>query len=79
MTQIHPFPNGNGRHARIATDLYLARHFGHDPVAWAHGFDFRADKERRSAYIMALRAADGGNYGQLLEFVGQAAGNRGGD
>ncbi|MCY4046655.1 MAG: mobile mystery protein B [Candidatus Dadabacteria bacterium] len=70
LTQIHPFPNGNGRHARIATDLYLERHFGHDPIAWMPGFDFQADNERRKSYIAALRAADGGDYGLLLRFVG---------
>ncbi len=74
MVQIHPFPNGNGRHARIAADLYLERHFGHDEIEWTHGFDLKADNERRSAYIAALRAADGGDYAPLLAFVdaGQA-------
>ena len=71
MTQIHPFPNGNGRHARIAADLYLQRHFAHEPIAWTHGFDLQADNERRRTYIAALRAADGGNYAPLLQFVGQ--------
>lgn len=70
LTQIHPFPNGNGRHARIATDLYLERHFGHDPIAWMPGFDFQADNERRKSYIAALRAADGGDYELFLRFVG---------
>lgn len=67
MVQIHPFPNGNGRHARIATDLYLEWHFGHASIEWAHGFNLQADNERRSAYIAALRAADGGDHKSLLE------------
>lgn len=25
LVSIHPFPNGNGRHARLATDLLLLR------------------------------------------------------
>ncbi|MCY4034923.1 MAG: mobile mystery protein B [Hyphomicrobiales bacterium] len=70
MVQIHPFPNGNGRHARIATDLYLERHFGHAPIEWAHGFNIQTNNKRRNAYITALRAADGGDYEPLLEFVG---------
>ena len=71
MTRIHPFPNGNGRHGRIATDLYLERHFGHAPIAWAHGFDLRADREKRVMYIAALRAADKEEYAPLLDFVGR--------
>ncbi len=70
MVQIHPFPNGNGRHARIAADLYLEHHFGHDPIEWTHGFDLQADNERRNAYIAALRNADAGEFDPLLEFVG---------
>ena len=70
MVQIHPFPNGNGRHARIAADLYLERYFGHEPIEWTHGFDLQLDNARRTAYIAALRAADGGDYEPLLEFVG---------
>ncbi|WP_282610837.1 mobile mystery protein B [Pelagibius sp. Alg239-R121] len=70
MVQIHPFPNGNGRHARIAADLYLERHFGHTPIEWTHGFDLQTDNERRNAYIAALRAADGGKFDPILELVG---------
>ncbi|MGM0563223.1 MAG: mobile mystery protein B [Pseudomonadota bacterium] len=70
MVQIHLFPNGNGRHARIATDILLEEIYDHPPVAWASGFDLQADNDRRNAYIAALRAADGGEFGPLLEFVG---------
>jgi fido (protein-threonine AMPylation protein) len=70
MVQIHPFPNGNGRHARIATDVYLEKHFGHPPIEWASGFDLQADNNRRNAYIAALRAADARDFDPLLAFVG---------
>lgn len=70
MVQIHPFPNGNGRHARIAADIMLEEIYKHPPVAWASGFDLQADNERRDAYIAALRAADAGDIGPLLAFVG---------
>lgn len=69
MVQIHPFPNGNGRHARIATDIYLSDYFGHAPIEWASGFDLQADNARREAYIAALRAADAGDFDPLLRFV----------
>ena len=69
MVQIHPFPNGNGRHARIATDIYLSDYFDHAPIEWASGFDLQADNDRREAYIAALRSADAGDFDPLLIFV----------
>ena len=72
MVQIHPFANGNGRHARIAADILLREVYHHVPIVWASGFDLLADTERRSAYIGALRAADRGEIGPLLVFVGAA-------
>jgi Fic-DOC domain mobile mystery protein B len=70
MVQIHPFPNGNGRHARVAADILLEEIYDHPPIEWASGFDLQADNERRNAYIAALRAADRGDSGLLLAFVG---------
>ena len=70
MVLIHPFPNGNGRHARFAADILLTEISDHPPVEWASGFDLQADNERRNAYIAALRAADRGDFGLLLAFVG---------
>lgn len=70
LVQIHPFPNGNGRHARIATDVFLEDYYDHKPIAWASGFDLQADNARRTAYIAALRAADGEDFAALLAFVG---------
>lgn len=70
MVQIHPFPNGNGRHARIAADILLEHAYAHPPIAWAGGLDLQVHNARREAYIAALRAADVGDYGLLLAFVG---------
>lgn len=72
MVWIHPFPNGNGRHTRIAADVFLTDYFGHPPIEWAGGFDLQADNERRDAYLIALRAADAGEFDPLLEFVGSS-------
>ena len=72
LVQIHPFANGNGRHARIAADIMLEDHYGHPPIAWASGFDLQADNERRRDYIAALRAADGHDFAALFAFVGAA-------
>ena len=70
MVQIHPFPNGNGRHARIAADIFLERYFDHPAIDWASGSDLQAHNARRDAYIEALRSADRGEFDPLLEFVG---------
>ena len=70
MVRIHPFPNGNGRHARIAADVMLEDYYDHPPIEWASGYDLQADNERRKAYIAALRAADKGDFEPLLIFVG---------
>lgn len=70
LVQIHPFPNGNGRHARIAADVYLEECFGHGPVDWTAGYSLQSMNERRAQYIDALRAADAGDFGPLLAFVG---------
>lgn len=69
LVQIHLFPNGNGRHARIATDIMLEEVYNHPPIAWASGFDLQADNERREDYIAALRAADAGDFQPLFAFV----------
>jgi Fic-DOC domain mobile mystery protein B len=70
MVQVHLFPNGNGRHARIAADVYLRDCFDHPPIDWAAGVDLLRDNARRDQYIAALRRADAGELGPLLDFVG---------
>lgn len=70
LVYIHPFSNGNGRHARIMADVLLEKEFAIAPIDWSGGFDLQQINERREQYIRALRAADGGDYGPLLVFVG---------
>lgn len=67
---IHPFPNGNGRHARIMADALLLKLYKHPPIDWAGGHDLGSMNERRREYIQALRAADRGDYGPLFAFAG---------
>ncbi|MFT4537120.1 MAG: Fic-DOC domain mobile mystery protein B [Saprospiraceae bacterium] len=64
---IHPFPNGNGRHSRMATDLLL-KYLSMDRFSWGAG-DLAPKGEIRSKYIAALREADKQNYEPLLVFV----------
>jgi Fic-DOC domain mobile mystery protein B len=67
LVAIHPFSNGNGRHARAATDLLL-RSLGLQPFTWGRATLVRASDTRR-LYILALRAADAGDYRPLLVFA----------
>lgn len=70
LVLVHPFANGNGRHARIMADVVLARVYDSGPIDWAAGFDLQKMNERRTAYIAALRSADNHDMSPLLEFVG---------
>ena len=67
---VHPFPNGNGRHARIMADAVLTKLLNEPAIDWAGGYRLEAMNERRDQYIAALRAADGHDMSALLEFVG---------
>lgn len=67
LVLIHPYPNGNGRHARFATDLLLVK-LGRSRFSWGRIKLVDASKTR-DIYIAALRAADNHDIGPLLEFV----------
>lgn len=67
LTHIHPFPNGNGRHARLAADL-LAKQLDRDRFTWGRK-NLQTASDTRQAYIDALRAADKHDMGPLLEFA----------
>lgn len=70
LVQIHPFPNGNGRHARIMADAILTKALEVQAIDWSGGYDLQAMGEHRQRYIAALRAADQGDYDQLFKFTG---------
>lgn len=67
LVWIHPYPNGNGRHARLATDLLLVA-LGCARFSWGRVSLVDASKTR-TEYIEALRAADNQDIGPLLQFV----------
>jgi len=67
LVLIHPFPNGNGRHARLMTDLMLTT-LGRPRFTWGR-VNLVDTSETRKTYIAALRAADAHDYDPLLEFV----------
>jgi Fic-DOC domain mobile mystery protein B len=64
---IHAFPNGNGRHARLAADL-LARQLGAQRFTWGSANLVDAAEARRR-YVEALRAADAHDITALLAFA----------
>jgi Fic-DOC domain mobile mystery protein B len=70
LVYIHCFPNGNGRHARIMADEVLMKLLGKEPIDWSAGYQLQTMNQRRDEYILTLRAADVGDYGPLLAFVG---------
>jgi Fic-DOC domain mobile mystery protein B len=61
---IHPFPNGNGRWARLLADIWLKQHGEYFPV-WPS--DVNQESVIREHYITALRHADQGDISALLE------------
>ncbi|MGL4441306.1 MAG: mobile mystery protein B, partial [Bosea sp. (in: a-proteobacteria)] len=67
LVEIHCFPNGNGRHARLATDALLAN-LNQPRFSWGQQNLVFATKTRR-AYVTALRAADAHDLTLLLAFV----------
>lgn len=67
LVAIHPFPNGNGRHARLMADL-MAERLGRNPFIWGGG-SLHDVGELRRHYIDALRAADNHDIHPLLEFA----------
>ena len=68
LVSIHPFPNGNGRHARLLTDLLLENILNYPAFTWGSE-DLSRAGTTRERYIAALHAADEQNYEQLMEFV----------
>jgi Fic-DOC domain mobile mystery protein B len=67
LVQIHPFPNGNGRHARLVCDLFLQLHGGTE-FTWGQGNPTNTGELKKN-YIDALRRADRGDIIPLLEFA----------
>ena len=63
--QIHPFKNGNGRWSRMLANIYL-RQNGSMPVKWQEDL-LSKENPKRDEYIQALKAADNGDYFNLIE------------
>jgi mobile mystery protein B len=68
LVWIHPFPNGNGRHARLMADL-LIRQKGTPRFSWGSNQNLYKTTPGRKQYIEALRLADKGDYSALIVFA----------
>ena len=70
VSKIHPFANGNGRHARMITDVIAVKN-GQAEFSWGAGANLVAEGRARAAYLAALRALDANenDVKSLLEFA----------
>jgi Fic-DOC domain mobile mystery protein B len=66
LVRIHPFPNGNGRHARLMADLLVMR-LGRERFSWGRE-SLRDRGAARTRYMEALRAADNHDIALLVAF-----------
>ena len=64
---IHPFPNGNGRHARLIADILVIK-LGRPTFTWG-AVDLIKAGEARTRYLECVQLADDGNMQPLLEFA----------
>jgi Fic-DOC domain mobile mystery protein B len=68
LVKIHPFPNGNGRHSRLITDILMKHGFNKEIFSWGSA-DLTNKSETRSNYLKALYNADNNDYTLLLKFA----------
>lgn len=73
LVAIHPYPNGNGRHARMMADLLVER-LGKPRFTWGSqslppNADLVGANDTRKNYIAALQAADARDLAPLLAFA----------
>lgn len=66
IVQVHPYVNGNGRHARFVADLYLHVN-GEAELPWRP--DESDASASRATYISALRLADTGDDAALIAYA----------
>jgi Fic-DOC domain mobile mystery protein B len=67
LVSIHPFPNGNGRHARLMADV-LGSVMGWEPLTWGRG-NLEIAGNARTLYLAALKQADPGHIEPLVNFI----------
>lgn len=68
IVNIHPFPNGNGRHSRLIADILVSHGLGKPHFTWGSK-NLTKKGEARSKYLKALKEADQVDYKLLIEFA----------
>ena len=68
LTKIHPFRNGNGRHARLITDVFFHSR-QHSLPQWPQIHLMPHGHEVRAQYISAMKKADQGDFSALIKFI----------
>lgn len=68
LTKVHPFQNGNGRLARLVTDIFL--YSREQPLPqWPQIHLMTKGHEVREQYIRAMKHADQGEFNALTKFI----------
>jgi Fic-DOC domain mobile mystery protein B len=70
LVWIHPFPNGNGRWHRLASDA-LIMSLGGTRFTWGGAGELAEQSPMREQYLRAIRLADGQDFSKLLMFARQ--------
>ena len=71
LVEIHIYPNGNGRHARLMTDILL-QSLGKEPFSWGlkeSSDTLDVEGTLRKKYISALKEGDSKKFQRLIQFV----------
>ncbi len=68
LTRIHPFRNGNGRHARLITDIFFYSR-QHPLPEWPQTHLISEGNQIRERYIAAMRTADEVDFSSLVGFL----------
>lgn len=67
LVSIHPFRNGNGRHARLIADVLVMK-LGNPAFTWGSA-NLVEEGATRARYLEAIRTADDGEIQPLLQFA----------
>ena len=68
IVTIHCFPNGNGRHSRLLADIIINKVYKMPLFSWGTK-DLGQSGRVRINYLAAVKAADNGDFEQLLRFA----------
>ena len=68
LVSIHAFPNGNGRHARLMTEVIQTVN-GENPFTWGSSDLYGSESLARKDYMAALKLADRGDLSALITFL----------